>query len=170
MPARRVKGSCARVPRPLTRRTGDAAARGCLQHPKEGPTHAFFTIETTYRLPVYRHQTYEAATIDEACRLASTTTIGLPKNATTSSAGETYVTGIWSGENAAYSGAAQPIPSHYVETPQRIASHFEVLLGLVKVLASQSDTEQLDRTFWLERAQPAIAKPEALLAGGREPD
>jgi hypothetical protein len=45
-----------------------------------------------------------------------------------------------------------------------------VLLGLVKVLASRSDTEQLDRAFWLERAQPAIVKAEALLAGGREPD
>ena len=53
------------------------------------------------------------------------------------------MTGIWSGENAAYSGAAQPIPSHYVETPQRLALHLEVLLGLVKVLASQSDTERL---------------------------
>ena len=80
------------------------------------------------------------------------------------------MTGVWSGENAAYSGAAQPIPAHYVETPQRIALHLEVLLGLVKVLASQSDTEQLDRAFWLERAQPAIAKAEAILAGCREPD
>ncbi|MFX9228023.1 hypothetical protein ABTN63_18535, partial [Acinetobacter baumannii] len=85
-------------------------------------------------------------------------------------AGETYVTGIWSGENAAYTGAAQPIPAHYVETPQRIALHLEVLLGLVKVLASQSDTEQLDRAFRLERAQPAIAKAEAILAGSRDPD
>jgi hypothetical protein len=48
--------------------------------------------------------------------------------------------------------------------------HLEVLLGLVKVLASQSDIEQLDRAFWLERAQPAIAKAEAILAGDREPD
>jgi hypothetical protein len=53
---------------------------------------------------------------------------------------------------------------------RRSASHFEVLLGLVKLLASQSDTERLDRAFWLERAQPAIAKAEAILAGGREPD
>jgi len=61
-------------------------------------------------------------------------------------------------------------PPHYVEKPHRIALHFEVLLGLVKVLASQSDTEQLDRAFWLERAQPAIVKAEAILAGGCEPD
>ena len=129
-----------------------------------------FTIETTYRLPVYRQQTYEAATMEEACRLAVDDDEWSDEKRDYESAGETYVTGIWSGENAAYTGAAQPIPAHYVETPQRIASHLEVLLGLVKVLASQSDTEQLDRAFWLERAQPAIAKAEAILAGSREPD
>jgi hypothetical protein len=129
-----------------------------------------FTIETTYRLPVYRQQTYEAATMEEACRLAVDGDDWSDEKRDYESAGETYVTGIWSGENAAYSGAAQPIPSHYVEAPQRVALHLEVLLGLVKVLASQSDTEQLDRAFWLERAQPAIAKGEALLAGGRERD
>jgi hypothetical protein len=128
-----------------------------------------FTLETTYRLPVYRHQTYEAATIDEACRLAIDDDDWSDEKRY-ESAGKTYVTGIWSGEKAAYNGAAQPIPSHYTETPQRIALHFEVLLGLIKVLASQSDTERLDRAFRLERAQPAIAKAEAILAGGCEPD
>ena len=29
-----------------------------------------FTIETTYRLPVYRQRTYDAETLEEACRLA----------------------------------------------------------------------------------------------------
>ena len=129
-----------------------------------------WTIETTYRLPVYRQQTYEAATMEEACRLAVDDDEWSDEKRDYESAGETYVTGIWSGENAAYTGAAQPIPAHYVETPQRIALHLEVLLGLVKVLASQSDTEQLDRAFRLERAQPAIAKAEAILAGSRDPD
>ncbi|OYU57441.1 MAG: hypothetical protein CFE30_36245, partial [Bradyrhizobium sp. PARBB1] len=121
-------------------------------------------------LPVYRQQTYEAATMEEACRLAVDDDEWSDEKRDYESAGETYVTGIWSGENAAYTGAAQPIPAHYVETPQRIALHLEVLLGLVKVLASQSDTEQLDRAFRLERAQPAIAKAEAILAGSRDPD
>lgn len=129
-----------------------------------------FTIETTYRLPVYRQQIYESATMEEACRLAVDDDNWSDEKHDYESAGKTYVTGIWSGENAAYSGTAQLIPSHYVETPQRVALHFEVLLGLVKVLASQSDTERLDRAFWLERAQPAIAEAEAILAEGREPD
>ena len=75
-----------------------------------------FTIETTYRLPVYRHRTYEAASIDEACRLAVDDDDWSDEKHDHESAGETYVTGIWSGENAAYSGAAQPIPSH--QSPQ----------------------------------------------------
>jgi hypothetical protein len=128
-----------------------------------------FTIETTYRLPVYRHRTYEAASIDEACRLAIDDDDWSDEKHDHESAGETYVTGIWSGASAAYSGAAQPIPCHCAEIPQRIALHFEVLLGLIKVLADQRGIEKPDRAFWLERAQPAIALAEALLAGERDP-
>jgi hypothetical protein len=128
-----------------------------------------FTIETTYRLPVYRHQTYEAASIDEACRLAIDDDDWSDEKHDHESAGETYVTGIWAGESAAYSGAAQPTPCYYAEIPQRIALHFEVLLGLIKVLADQGGIEKPDRAFWLERAQPAIALAEALLAGERDP-
>jgi hypothetical protein len=129
-----------------------------------------FTIETTYRFPVYRHHTYEAASIDEACRLAIDDDDWSDEKRDYESAGETYVTGIWAGESAAYCGAAQSIPSHYAGTPQLIALHFEVLLGLIKVLASQGDIEKADRARWLERAQPAIAKAEAVLAGERDPD
>ena len=129
-----------------------------------------FTIETTYRLPVYRQQIYESATMEEACRLAVDDDNWSDEKHDYESAGKTYVTGIWSGENAAYGGAAQPIPAHYVEAPQRIALHLEVLLGLVKVFASQATPSNSTRAFWLERARPAIAKAEAILAGGREPD
>ena len=55
-----------------------------------------FTIETTYRLPVYRHQTYEAATMEEACRLAVDDDDWSDEKRDYESAGETYVTGIWS--------------------------------------------------------------------------
>src|ERR1700687_1632550 len=145
MPARRIKGSCARVPRPLTRRTGDAAARGCLQHPHGRGNPCLFSRS---KQPIACRSIASRPTRPRRWKRLvaslSTTTIGLRRNATTSPPARLTVTGIWSGENAAYSGAAAPIPSHYVETPQRIALHLEVLLGLVKVLASQSDTERLD--------------------------
>ena len=130
---------------------------------------ALWTIETTYRLPVYRHKTYEAETLAQACRLAIDDDDWDHEKRDYESAGETYVTGIWSGADAAYSGAAQQIPSHYIETAERIAKQFEVLLGLVKVLASPGGTPP-DPTFWRERAQPAIVKAEAILAGARDPD
>ncbi len=130
---------------------------------------ALWTIETTYRLPVFRHKTYEAETLAQAFRLAIEDEDWDREKRDYESAGETYVTGIWSGADAAYSGAAQPIPSHYTETPVRIARHFEVLLGLVKVLA-KPDQESPDPNFWRERAQPAIAKAEAILGGARDPD
>lgn len=79
------------------------------------------------------------------------------------------MTGIWCGPDAAYSGASQAVPSDYTETHQRIVQHFEVLLGFVKVLANP-DRESSDPNFWRERAQSAIVKAEAILAGARDPD
>ena len=128
-----------------------------------------WTIETTYRLPVYRHKTYEAETLARACRLAIEDDDWNDEKLDYESAAETYVTGIWAGADTAYSGAAQPIPSPYIEAQQRIAQHFEVLLGLVKVLANLGE-HQPDSDFWRERAQPAIAKAEAILAGVRDFD
>lgn len=128
-----------------------------------------YTIETTYRLP-YRYRTYGAAAADEACRLALEDGDWSDEKRDDESAGETYVTGVWSGEDAANSGPAQPIPSCHVETAQRIGSHFEVLLGLVKLLATPAKAGRPDRAFWHERAQPAIAKAEAILAGEPDPD
>src|SRR6267142_2296701 len=83
---------------------------GVCNTQRKGQPMPVFTIETTYRLPVYRQQTYEAATMEEACRRAIDDDDWSTEKRDYESAGETYVTGIWSGENAAYSGAAQPIP------------------------------------------------------------
>jgi predicted NUDIX family NTP pyrophosphohydrolase len=43
---------------------------------------------------------------------------------------------------------------------QRRADHYETLLGILKVLTHTPETP-----FWRERADDAIAKPEAILAG-----
>jgi len=127
-----------------------------------------FTIETTYRLPVHRQRSYEAASLAEACRLAVEDDDWDNKKRDYETAGETYVTGAWEGRDTAYSGPSVPVPSHYRETLQRKADHLEVLLGLVKVLSGND--EALDRAYWRERALPAIAKAEAILAGARDPD
>lgn len=121
-----------------------------------------FTIETTYRLPVYRQRSYEAASLAEACRLAVEDDDWDNEKQDYETAGETYVTVAWEGHDTAHSGPFVPVPSHYRETVQRKADHFEARLGLVKVLCGD------DRA--LERAMPAVAKAEAILAGARDPD
>lgn len=53
---------------------------------------------------------------------------------------------------------------------QRKADHFETLLGILKVLAHAPDGAVSDPPFWRQRADAAIAKAEAILAGTRDPD
>ncbi len=98
-----------------------------------------FTIESTYRLPVCRHRTYEATSLSEACRLAVEDDDWEKETRDYESAGETYVTGAWEGRDCAYNGPPVPVPSQFDETVQRKADHFEMLLGLVKVLGSAHD-------------------------------
>ena len=67
-----------------------------------------FTIEATYRLPVYRQRSYEAETLEEACRLAVEDDDWSEQKEDYESSGETYVTGAWPGEDTAYRIAALP--------------------------------------------------------------
>ncbi len=128
-----------------------------------------FTIETTYRLPVYRQRTYEADTLDQACDLAIADE-GLDDEKTdVETSGDTYVTGAWEGRDAAYSGRALDVPSRFDEQIQRKAAHFEVLLGLLKVFAHAPDGESNDGPFWRRRLEAAIAKAEAIIAGTPDP-
>jgi hypothetical protein len=128
-----------------------------------------FTIETTYHLPVYRHQTYEADTVEQACQLAIEDDDWSKEKRDCDSAGETYVSGVWQGADAAYCGATVTIPPHFHESAQRKAGHFETLLGILKVLAHARESQAPDSPFWLARAEAAIAKAEAILTGAPDP-
>ena len=129
-----------------------------------------FTLETTYRLPIYRQRTYEAETLESACRLAIEDDDWSDQKEDFESSGETYVTGAWPGADSAYRATALPVPSQFGETAQRKADHFETLLGILKVLAHAPDGAASDPPFWRQRADAAIAKAEAILAGGRDPN
>jgi hypothetical protein len=129
-----------------------------------------YTIETTYRVPVYRQRTYHAATPAEACRQAIDDDDWSGDKLDYESAGETYVTGIWLGADAAYSGAAVAVPSHFDETMRRKAAHFEVLFGLLKIVIADQIAERQTDAYWLARANAAVAKAEAILADARDPD
>jgi hypothetical protein len=129
-----------------------------------------YTVETTYRVPVYRQRTYHAATPAEACRQAIEDDDWSNDKLDYEAAGETYVTGIWLGPDAAYSGETVPVPSHFDETIQRKAAHFEVLFGLLKIVIADQVAQRRTDTYWLTRAAAAVAKAEAILAAARDPD
>ena len=128
-----------------------------------------FTIETTYRLPVYRQRSYEAETFEAACALAIADEGWDDEKSDVETSGDTYVTGVWEGRDAAYRGRALAIPSQFGEQVQRKADHFEVLLGLLKVFAHTPDAEPAD-AFWRQRLDGAIAKAEAILASEPDPE
>lgn len=129
-----------------------------------------FTIETTYRLPVFRQATYTADTPEAACRLAIEDDDWSTQKEDPESAGETYVTGVWEGADAAYKGTAVPVPVHFEEMVQRKAAHLEMLLGLLKMMVSDARARRTTSEEWLSRADWAITKAEAILAGARGPD
>jgi hypothetical protein len=101
---------------------------------------AHFTIETTYRLPIYRQRTYEADTIEQACRLAIEDDHWSGQKEDYDCSGDTYVTGAWVGEDTAYRVSALAVPSQFGENVQRKAEHFETLLTL-----SQGSRERAGR-------------------------
>jgi hypothetical protein len=128
-----------------------------------------FTIETTYRLPIYRHRTYSAETPEAACRLAIEDEDWDEGKKDYECGGETYVTGIWSGAEAAYRGDAITVPPHFDETVQRKADHFELLLGLLKIVVADAQASRPTAPAWLAKASWAIALAEAILDGARGP-
>ncbi|CAM5299654.1 putative protein OS=Afipia felis OX=1035 GN=NCTC12722_00388 PE=4 SV=1 [Afipia felis] len=129
-----------------------------------------FTIERTYRIPIYRQHHYEADTLADACRLAIEDDDWSGQKEDHESAGQTYVTGAWAGEVEPYSTAALHVPSQFGETIQRQARHFEVLLGLLKIFAHAPAGGPTDALIWRQRADAAIAKAEAILAGAPDPN
>lgn len=129
-----------------------------------------FTIETTYRLPFYRQHTYDAATVKEACRLAIDDEDWNSAISDHECAGETYVTGIWSGADRAYEGKEHHVPSQFDDTLQRKADHFGELAELLDTAARPAGLSKADFEAWLPWAQAAVDKAKAIVEGRPDPD
>ena len=86
------------------------------------------------------------------------------------SAGETFVSGIWQGRDAAYAGSPIAIPSQFGKAIERKAQHFEILLGLLKLLLADVQSARASSDEWIGRAAWAVARGEAIIAGARDPD
>lgn len=129
-----------------------------------------FTIETTYHLPVFRHRTYAADTLEAACRAAIADDEWDNSKKDYDSCGEIHVTGIWDGADTAYSRPPIQIPSQFEEAVSRRAYHFEILLGLLKILFDDVRVARPPAHDWLARSARAIARGEAILAGEPDPE
>ncbi|WP_331375360.1 hypothetical protein [Sinorhizobium chiapasense] len=129
-----------------------------------------YTIETNYHLPVFRHRTFRTDTLEAACRAAVEDDSWDDARHDYESSGETHVTGIWQGANAAYRGPAITIPSQFRQMVQRQAGHFEILLGLLKLLLADVQSKRPTSAEWIAKASWAIARGEAILAGLRDPE
>jgi hypothetical protein len=128
----------------------------------------YFTIEATFRLPAFRHRTYEADNVEQACRLAMEDDDWDDQKRDYDAAGEAYVSGAWRGDTA-YSGRAEAVPARFDEMNQRKVDHFETLLGLLKIFAQERPLDEAEREFWIPRARDAVAKAEAILGGANNP-
>ena len=74
-----------------------------------------FTIETTYRLPVYRQRTYQADDPEQACRLALEDEDWSGQKEDYETHGPVHVTGIWPGTDTAHKAEAIAIPAAFAD-------------------------------------------------------
>lgn len=128
-----------------------------------------YTIETTYTLPIFRHGTYIADTPEAACKAALGDGNWESSKKDYDSSGEVHVTGIWEGDNTVYAGSQITIPSQFDESVQRRARHFEILLGLLKMLFHDVQAARSPSGDWLAKSSWAIARGEAILAYAPDP-
>jgi len=130
----------------------------------------FFTVEANYNVPHYRHRTYQADTVEQALKLAIEDDEWAEQKEDFECSGETYITGAWLGEADAYGDTEYPVPSKFKEAVQRKADHFDVLLDLLQIVARTTDNARSGSPCWRQRADAAIAKAEAILAGPDDPN
>lgn len=122
-----------------------------------------FTIETTYRLPVFRQRTHTADSLDAACDQAIADADWSDQKDDLDTSGPTYVTGVWKGADAAYRGEALEVPPPFGDSSARLVQQVETLLAILKEPARTIGLSATDFAGWLPRAKEAIAQTEALL-------
>ncbi|MCW8060496.1 hypothetical protein [Agrobacterium tumefaciens] len=124
-----------------------------------------YTIETTYRLPVYRRRTYEAETVEDACRLAVDDEGWEDGSEDVDTSGETYVTGIWGGKDTACSGVSVTVPDTFGEIVQRKAAMFDELVAILREPTRPMGLSEYQFRHWLPRASALLQKADAIVAG-----
>jgi hypothetical protein len=121
-----------------------------------------YTVETTYHLPVYRQRSYVADTPEAACSCAIEDDGWEDGKEDVDTSGETYVTGLWEGEDTAYSVPALPIPDAFHETVQRKAELFDALVAILKEPARSMGLSRHEFAAWLPRAIAVLGRADAI--------
>ncbi|NRC57301.1 hypothetical protein [Neoaquamicrobium sediminum] len=129
-----------------------------------------YTIETTYRLPIYRQQTYQAPTLEEACALALDDEDWTGGKEDHETSGATYVTGIWKGETDG-SGPSLAIPEQFDEALARKADLFDDLVEVLKEPARVMGLSRDQFAHWLPRALTVLGRADNIVhdATGQRP-
>lgn len=121
-----------------------------------------YMIETTYHLPVYRQRTYNAASVEAACLLAIADEGWDDGKEDVDTSGETYVTGIWSGE-VAHAQTSLAIPEQFDETLQRKAALFDDLVEILREPARKMGLSEYQFAHWLPRALRVLGRADKVL-------
>jgi hypothetical protein len=121
-----------------------------------------YTIETAYRITIYRQRTYEADNIEQACAAAIADGDWSDSRTDNDSAGQVHVTGVWEGRDAAHVGRPLPFGEKFEETVRRKAEHFAAMLRVLYEIAPSRLMPVI--------IHAAVAKAEAILSGADDPD
>ena len=98
-----------------------------------------FTIESTFYLPVFRQRTIDAASLYDACQQAIDDDEWGDATKDHDSSGPTFITGAWSGTDAAYSGTALTVPDEFAGDAARQAREIAVLQDALGALLDAMD-------------------------------
>jgi hypothetical protein len=128
-----------------------------------------FTVEATYRMPYYRQRTYDAATSEEACRLAIEDDDWESELPDYECPGPTYITGIWKGTDAAYDGEEIAVPSHFQKIARRMVDQCHELLDQLAYVAQPQGLSRADFERWLPKATAVVEKARAIVGERRDP-
>lgn len=124
-----------------------------------------YTVETTYHLPVYRRRSYMAETPEAVCRFAIEDEGWEDAKEDVDTSGETFVTGLWEGQDTDYSVLDLPIPDAFHETVQRKAEMFDALVAILKEPARPMGLSRHEFASWLARALAVLARAEVIIGG-----
>ncbi|MBB3999874.1 hypothetical protein [Aureimonas pseudogalii] len=127
------------------------------------------TIETIYRLPVFRHQVINAESLADACAEAVAEENWDGARKASDSSGDVFVSGIWKGTVEPYGARPMTVPPAFEEEIQQEVALDSRLTSILKEPARPMGLLQVEVERWLPRALALIAEAERTRSGDPQP-